>query len=149
MLCVFTYLFFFSSRRRHTRCALVTGVQTCALPILGTDVTYMTGVLTTTTTFYVSARNTTTGCESLTRAEVTVIVDGIVPGDCLVANAQTVNTYPICVFCSVENASYAVYGDPTTASRFVVPLSVTGGVSQDLIFQETGDRKSTRLNSSH
>src|SRR3546814_11659399 len=25
--------FVFSSRRRHTRCALVTGVQTCALPI--------------------------------------------------------------------------------------------------------------------
>src|SRR3546814_9394120 len=25
--------FFFSSRRRHTMCALVTGVQTCALPI--------------------------------------------------------------------------------------------------------------------
>src|SRR3546814_5347900 len=30
--CVF-FIFFFSSRRRHTRCALVTGVQTCALPI--------------------------------------------------------------------------------------------------------------------
>src|SRR3546814_2931151 len=30
----FLCLFFFSSRRRHTRCALVTGVQTCALPIL-------------------------------------------------------------------------------------------------------------------
>src|SRR3546814_19853444 len=29
-------LFFFSSRRRHTRCALVTGVQTCALPIYAT-----------------------------------------------------------------------------------------------------------------
>src|SRR3546814_6048736 len=27
-------LFLCSSRRRHTRCALVTGVQTCALPIL-------------------------------------------------------------------------------------------------------------------
>src|SRR3546814_7604941 len=26
-------VFFFSSRRRHTRCALVSGVQTCALPI--------------------------------------------------------------------------------------------------------------------
>src|SRR3546814_6310280 len=26
-------MFFFSSRRRHTSCALVTGVQTCALPI--------------------------------------------------------------------------------------------------------------------
>src|SRR3546814_12384064 len=29
----FLFMFFFSSRRRHTRCALVTGVQTCALPI--------------------------------------------------------------------------------------------------------------------
>src|SRR3546814_6544048 len=33
MLYLFVF-FFFSSRRRHTRCALVTGVQTCALPIL-------------------------------------------------------------------------------------------------------------------
>src|SRR3546814_6998707 len=32
ILC-FVVFFFFSSRRRHTRCALVTGVQTCALPI--------------------------------------------------------------------------------------------------------------------
>src|SRR3546814_7028250 len=31
--CGIAGLFFFSSRRRHTRCALVTGVQTCALPI--------------------------------------------------------------------------------------------------------------------
>src|SRR3546814_4707950 len=35
-------LFFFSSRRRHTRCALVTGVQTCALPIYATDVSLST-----------------------------------------------------------------------------------------------------------
>src|SRR3546814_889080 len=43
-VCIF---FFFSSRRRHTRCALVTGVQTCALPI-GTSVndTAPTGTLT-------------------------------------------------------------------------------------------------------
>src|SRR3546814_1050640 len=32
-LTIATCLFIFSSRRRHTRCALVTGVQTCALPI--------------------------------------------------------------------------------------------------------------------
>src|SRR3546814_3502286 len=32
---VISILCFFSSRRRHTRCALVTGVQTCALPISG------------------------------------------------------------------------------------------------------------------
>src|SRR3546814_1760582 len=30
---LFICIFFFSSRRRHTSCALVTGVQTCALPI--------------------------------------------------------------------------------------------------------------------
>src|SRR3546814_18838769 len=33
MLLYMIHFFFFSSRRRHTRCALVTGVQTCALPI--------------------------------------------------------------------------------------------------------------------
>src|SRR3546814_586909 len=35
-ICCYVFVssdFFFSSRRRHTRCALVTGVQTCALPI--------------------------------------------------------------------------------------------------------------------
>src|SRR3546814_6961824 len=33
MLSLFCRFFFCSIRRRHTRCALVTGVQTCALPI--------------------------------------------------------------------------------------------------------------------
>src|SRR3546814_1355126 len=37
-------LFFFSSRRRHTRCALVTGVQTCALPI-SNDISHMPNIL--------------------------------------------------------------------------------------------------------
>src|SRR3546814_1911308 len=32
-LICFDIYFFFSIRRRHTSCALVTGVQTCALPI--------------------------------------------------------------------------------------------------------------------
>src|SRR3546814_10904195 len=36
---VYCVFFFFSSRRRHTRCALVTGVQTCALPISFSSVT--------------------------------------------------------------------------------------------------------------
>src|SRR3546814_4893205 len=35
MVLFYVLCFFFSSRRRHTRCALVTGVQTCALPISG------------------------------------------------------------------------------------------------------------------
>src|SRR3546814_3053987 len=36
-MCMLCFVFFCSSRRRHTRCALVTGVQTCALPISGTS----------------------------------------------------------------------------------------------------------------
>src|SRR3546814_3889031 len=39
LLFVCVLVFFFSSRRRHTRCALVTGVQTCALPISGLKAT--------------------------------------------------------------------------------------------------------------
>src|SRR3546814_11797521 len=35
----------FSSRRRHTRCALVTGVQTCALPICHPDDPYRRSIL--------------------------------------------------------------------------------------------------------
>src|SRR3546814_1449791 len=34
-------IFLFSSRRRHTRCALVTGVQTCALPIYAAKVSLL------------------------------------------------------------------------------------------------------------
>src|SRR3546814_9380217 len=36
-MCYSFLVFFFSSRRRHTRCALVTGVQTCALPVCSSD----------------------------------------------------------------------------------------------------------------
>src|SRR3546814_9580424 len=37
-MCLIVFVcFFFSSRRRHTRCALVTGVQTCALPICAAE----------------------------------------------------------------------------------------------------------------
>src|SRR3546814_6537899 len=41
---LFLFVFFFSSRIRHTRCALVTGVQTCALPILAVFLTLVFSV---------------------------------------------------------------------------------------------------------
>src|SRR3546814_10876630 len=44
-LCFFCIFFFFSSRRRHTRCALVTGVQTCALPISSRIDQYARGLM--------------------------------------------------------------------------------------------------------
>src|SRR3546814_12466516 len=42
MVCFMLYIVFCSSRRRHTRCALVTGVQTCALPISAKEVDSLT-----------------------------------------------------------------------------------------------------------
>src|SRR3546814_10741686 len=41
VVCGFLLFLFFSRRRRHTSCALVTGVQTCALPIYGDGPTVM------------------------------------------------------------------------------------------------------------
>src|SRR3546814_3470046 len=49
MFCCFFCFIFFSSRRRHTRCALVTGVQTCALPISTLDGKRLERVLVTST----------------------------------------------------------------------------------------------------
>src|SRR3546814_10184819 len=54
MLCIL--LFFCSSRRRHTRCALVTGVQTCALPI-SIPISYAIKRLTVNTSTESSSRN--------------------------------------------------------------------------------------------
>src|SRR3546814_2589915 len=45
---LYVWFFFFSSRRRHTRCALVTGVQTCALPILVSGRSRTVGAITPT-----------------------------------------------------------------------------------------------------
>src|SRR3546814_20158027 len=39
-----SFIVFFLSRRRHTRCALVTGVQTCALPIYNAQDTLVRAV---------------------------------------------------------------------------------------------------------
>src|SRR3546814_6372824 len=88
------WFFFFSSRRRHTRCALVTGVQTCALPIL------------------VGAP--TSNCSALTSCASAVVCSA--RSDCA---------------CASTNSAWR------RSVRGAIP---PGGI---------GDRKSTRLNSSH
>src|SRR3546814_1327675 len=55
-MCVVLCHFFFSSRRRHTRCALVTGVQTCALPILA-DAAYVSRSINNKNVVIVDARS--------------------------------------------------------------------------------------------
>src|SRR3546814_7551859 len=127
--------FFFSSRRRHTRCALVTGVQTCALPIYRHSI----------------VKN------SLTAINATLTPGGIVqstePG--IEADLkQTADSYTFAVDYRIT-PDVMVYG--TTRRGFkqgginiqsVVPAS-NGIVSAQPTFAPEKDRKSTRLNSSH
>src|SRR3546814_848882 len=61
--------FFFSSRRRHTSCALVTGVQTCALPI-STGANQMTQTFPAT-----SATATPTPSAIIAQPEVILMLD--------------------------------------------------------------------------
>src|SRR3546814_18808720 len=65
MLIMVLSLFLLSSRRRHTRCALVTGVQTCALPIWGNDMANRTDI----DTF-----------ENLNDVSRTIMADGLIGG---------------------------------------------------------------------
>src|SRR3546814_1712420 len=54
---MYVFAFCFSSRRRHTSCALVTGVQTCALPICPLVVAIVGGYFYVTGGRYVSTEN--------------------------------------------------------------------------------------------
>src|SRR3546814_4193809 len=104
-------VFFFSSRRRHTRCALVTGVQTCALPIL-VDATFAD------TVFF-----TNSGAEAV---------------ECAIKTARRFH--------------YAA-GNPQRHSLICFANAfhgrTLGTISATNQEKMRGDRKSTRLNSSH
>src|SRR3546814_11184703 len=63
---MFVVLFFVSTRIRHTSCALVTGVQTCALPIYSTCL--LAGSMDTT----ISAPRTASAAEPAARAPASV-----------------------------------------------------------------------------
>src|SRR3546814_3571153 len=85
--------FFFSSRRRHTRCALVTGVQTCALPISRFPKLTPAGAL-----LLVDARNVVSGVDAMKaraklmagglEAELSVVVDVFFPTSKIAATAK-------------------------------------------------------------
>src|SRR3546814_17972801 len=68
--------FFFSSRRRHTICALVTGVQTCALPIssAGYPVNPSSGVSNTSTRLPAAHRAASSTLDALPRISPTTVL---------------------------------------------------------------------------
>src|SRR3546814_10667235 len=122
--------FFFSSRRRHTRCALVTGVQTCALPI--------------------SAQQLTTGIKRFA-------MDGDIPG--YESWEDAVAAMPAIPVADERAGVDMLYSSGTTGrpKGVRVPLPEDPAIDaanslvmlDSAVFQINADRKSTRLNSSH
>src|SRR3546814_2233160 len=112
--------FFFSSRRRHTRCALVTGVQTCALPI-STRVHIAPQVHATARSDLALAGNERLGVHGLRHV--------VAPGQ-RVQSAEQVRH---------EGCARALAEIPRTRDELVEHIAA--GMTED--------RKSTRLNSNH
>src|SRR3546814_10064557 len=113
-------VFFFSSRRRHTRCALVTGVQTCALPIL----------------VRLGWRLQPSGAYTSARIGHGIAVICCTPG---VANHEHIWFRES--FVNLHSAKL----QPTESYR--PQLKVAG--KRENVMRADEDRKSTRLNSSH
>ncbi|MFD0793495.1 gliding motility-associated C-terminal domain-containing protein [Mucilaginibacter litoreus] len=106
-----------------------------------TGATFTTPALTSTTTYYVEAVLTATGCTSVARTSVTVTVNPIFSTSCDFASTQLndVNGGLLCVGCAVANENAAIDADTTTASSLNLPVAVLGSyVSQTLIFSDSG-----------
>src|SRR3546814_3935581 len=115
--------FFFSSRRRHTRCALVTGVQTCALPISAPPDVTGHWVTEDGTGLIAISRCGNSVCGKVAKALV------IKPG-----HPKT----------DVKNP------DPALRKRPVIEMTILSGFkAEDGEWTNGRDRKTTRLNSSH
>src|SRR3546814_10251136 len=123
VVCFFDiFLFFFSSRRRHTRCALVTGVQTCALPIYRSIQNY--------------DDNTLNVCLPATYRFVDTVVDAL-------AAMHSEAGVPLRTFhLGADETAGAWVKSPACQTM----IAENGGDAGKLTPR---DRKSTRLNSSH
>src|SRR3546814_8272040 len=115
LLMFLSLLFFFSSRRRHTRCALVTGVQTCALPISTEAVMAIP----------LTGRRLNVGSDTALplHAGVQLVALGVRQGGVALAEVG--------------------------ALLVVQDAALLGLIASGQCQQQAGDRKSTRLNSSH
>src|SRR3546814_10560666 len=137
-------MIFFSSRRRHTRCALVTGVQTCALPIL---LAHERFIAERSTPRYETARDNFAG---------TMLV---VDETSMVSSNDMLKLHRISAALGVDKL--VLVGDrqqlsSIDAGKAFAMIQAGGGTLMKMdenIRQRTDqlrtDRKSTRLNSSH
>src|SRR3546814_3094002 len=126
-------MFFFSSRRRHTRCALVTGVQTCALPIYR-----WTGLGWTTPT-----QSSQAGVISHGNGGPWLDVDQYD------LDAWWVNSFTVNRTTDSHTTDFNLQLDYDRGGPFSFSLRGIHGDADYLSMNGQVDRKSTRLNSSH
>src|SRR3546814_20458776 len=103
-------LFVFSSRRRHTRCALVTGVQTCALPI--------------SQGFAVSAAASAADTRSILRPQGVdlVVSDIMMPGEdglSLTRTLRMTSSIPVLLLTARAAATERIIGRDIQAAKYV------------------------------
>ncbi len=111
-----------------------------------TGATFTTPALSSTTTYYVEARLSSTGCTSAQRTPVTVTVNPIFNTDCDFASTQTtdVNGGLACIGCSVTGDNNAVDADTANFSQLNLPVAVLGSyVAQTLTFGDGGVKGDT------
>jgi gliding motility-associated-like protein len=100
-----------------------------------TGPSFTTPSLTATTTYYVEAALTGTGCPSVTRTAVTVIVRPGVNLSCDAATAQSNSANGVCLLCDVTTPAGAVDTDTATFSTLNMRVGALGAfVEQTLIF---------------
>src|SRR3546814_10240419 len=120
-----SFSFFFTSRRRHTRCALVTGVQTCAIPI------------------YLCPRLTDVGGRKLHLPRGIPVPARLEPMTERITVGQTARAGWDDLLKLVTSLK-AGYGSASTI------IDRHGSAARGMpVTVDDGDRKSTRLNSSH
>src|SRR3546814_6026768 len=139
--------FFFSSRRRHTRCALVTGVQTCALPIYPSNVQEYLDyglhgwAMSRYSGLWVAMKCVTDVVESTASVDIDPMRARIViPEDFIVPDGGLGIRWPDPPL--VQEARLIDY-------KWYAALAYTRANKLNRIVIDSPDRKSTRLNSSH
>jgi gliding motility-associated-like protein len=106
---------------------------------VASGVTFTTGILTATTTYYAGTTNGS-GCESLTRVPVTVTVtDGPVNPNCNAATTQQSRiTGLLCIACSIQGPANSTDADLTNYTEISIVAGVGAAGYQRLIFQRPG-----------
>src|SRR3546814_4438337 len=135
-------LSFFSSRRRHTSCSLVTGVQTCALPISDPDsnpslrMAWDTGTAANMPKENIqrAVQRGAGGADGTNYEEVRY-------------EGYGVGGAAVIIDCMTDNRIRTVAEVRHALSKNGGNLGQEGSVA--FMFKHCGDRKSTRLNSSH